>query len=120
MARQLLRTVPIIGATYTARVTESIYRHLRGTMKKDDEVHKFIKHIMEDPESKLPLRPTINNTSQTNLSLGPQNRSHRNSSVITTTPSAKLPLPLAQKPSASKDSPAPPPPPTPFEYIKMK
>jgi hypothetical protein len=114
--------VPIIGATYTARVTESIYRHLRGAMKKDDEVHKFIAHIMEDPRSKLPLRPTINNTSQIHLPPKAQNRSHRNSSVISATPSAMLSHPPTHKPSTSEDPPAllPPPPPTPFDYIKMK
>ena len=40
--------LPALGATYTARTTELIYRHLRKLMESDDDINVSIKKIMAD------------------------------------------------------------------------
>jgi hypothetical protein len=40
--------IPAVGATYTARTTELIYRHLRKLMESDDDINVSIEKIMAD------------------------------------------------------------------------
>lgn len=56
-----------IASTYTARVAERTYRHLRRSMEKDDKTHEFVKSIMETPLRVLQMRPSFGCRLQPNL-----------------------------------------------------
>jgi hypothetical protein len=45
--------LPLIGATYAARMTEHIYTHLRGRLDSDEEIHEILDEIMATPPRDL-------------------------------------------------------------------
>lgn len=70
MGRLSVSELPLIGSTFAARATEDIYQHLREDMEKDDEIHAYVKKLMEEgPSRALQMRPSFNRGSQTHLPL---------------------------------------------------
>jgi len=70
MAQGSVSHLPLIGSTFAARTTEDIYQHLREEMEKDDEIHAYVKKLMEEsPSRALQMRPSFNRESQTDVSL---------------------------------------------------
>lgn len=67
MAQQHNVDIAAIASTYIARLAETTYRHLRGSMEKDDKTHEFVKNIMETPLRVLQMRPSFGCHLQTNL-----------------------------------------------------
>ena len=67
MAQQPNAEVAAIASTYIARLTERIYRHLRGSMERDYKTHEFVKNLMETPLKVLQMRPGFGGGSQSNL-----------------------------------------------------
>lgn len=74
MSEQQTADATVIAATYIARLTETIYHHLRGRMEKDHKAHAFVKKLMETPLRTLQMRPSFGLGSRTatdNVALEP-------------------------------------------------
>jgi hypothetical protein len=70
MAQGSVSHLPLIGSTFTARATEDIYQHLREEMEIDDNIHAYVKKLMEEsPSRALQMRPSFNRGSQTHIPL---------------------------------------------------
>lgn len=88
----------LIGATYAARTTELIYRHLRGKLESDDDINEFIADLMEEtPSRALEKHPSI--------PIG------ASSVDITLRVNPVHPNPLTSQPISRLTTPPPPPPP---------
>src|SRR5438046_8033079 len=59
MAHQQLATLPVIAITYTARLGERIYWHLRQSMETSDKIDKKIDDVMKTPLKELAMRPSF-------------------------------------------------------------
>jgi hypothetical protein len=57
---QAVVNTALIGATFAARNTELIYRHLRGNLESDDDINELVADLMEEtPSRALQKHPSI-------------------------------------------------------------
>lgn len=59
MAHQHIAYLPVIATTYTARLGERIYWHLRQSMETSDKLDKKIHGVMNTPLKELAMRPSF-------------------------------------------------------------
>jgi hypothetical protein len=94
--------LPLIGATYAARNTELVYRHLRTNLESDDDINEFVAELMEEkPSRALQKHPSIP-IGGSRVNLLPQDH------PVNTSPPA----------TQSVSTPAPPPPPPQLSLIE--
>lgn len=89
--------LPLIGSTYTARMAEQIYNHLRGSLDSDEGINEIIHKLMKKSPNEIHGGPkTLTNILSVGNFLRPLNQSSRSPSRSDTPPPPTTQLPAAQ------------------------